>query len=318
MNQNFKFTAFSQENISTFLSTREHELKIGQYIIQNKNKAKFVILGIEESIGPQANYGQAGAENAFDAFLTRFLNMQANRFITCKDFQIIGKISAQTNFQNIDQARKLVEELDEMVIKILQPYINENVIPIVIGGGHNNAFPLIKASFLKDQKKLSVINLDPHADCRALEGRHSGNSFSYAMKEGFIEKYTVLGLHKAYNSEFLLKFLDENNCEYSFFDDYITNPTHLYSDISKYSDQLLKAGKIGIELDLDAIKNMPSSALSPSGISVEDARFYIQSLAKIKTIQYLHLPEAAPKSKEEQLICGKTLAYLVHDFIVNY
>nr|WP_308225039.1 hypothetical protein [Flavobacterium sp. J372] len=31
-----------------------------------------------------------------------------------------------------------------------------------------------------------------------LEGRHSGNGFSYAYEEGFLRKYFIFGLHENY------------------------------------------------------------------------------------------------------------------------
>ena len=60
---------------------------------------------------------------------------------------------------------------------------------------------------------------------------------------------------------------------------------------------------------------MPYSAYSFSGITVEEARQYILFLGKQKNVAYLHLPEGAPVNAREEVIVGKTLAYLVSDFI---
>jgi formiminoglutamase len=62
---------------------------------------------------------------------------------------------------------------------------------------------------------------------------------------------------------------------------------------------------------------MPSSAYTPSGFSVENARNYIRKLAHHKKCVYLHLPEGAPTNIQEEKIVGKTLAYLVWDFITT-
>jgi formiminoglutamase len=35
---------------------------------------------------------------------------------------------------------------------------------------------------------VNAINFDAHSDFRILEGRHSGNGFSYAYEEGFLKK----------------------------------------------------------------------------------------------------------------------------------
>jgi formiminoglutamase len=38
---------------------------------------------------------------------------------------------------------------------------------------------------------VNAINFDAHSDFRILEGRHSGNGFSYAYEEGFLKKYFI-------------------------------------------------------------------------------------------------------------------------------
>ena len=66
---------------------------------------------------------------------------------------------------------------------------------------------------------------------------------------------------------------------------------------------------------MDAIANMPSSAISPAGISLDLARQYIRKFAALPKVAYLHLPEGAPESESQRLIVGKTLAFLVSDFL---
>ena len=76
--------------------------------------------------------------------------------------------------------------------------------PIVIGGGHNNAYGNIKGTSLALNKPINVINFDAHTDFRALEGRHSGNGFSYAFQEGFLNNYFIFGIHENYSSKAVL------------------------------------------------------------------------------------------------------------------
>lgn len=184
---NFIFKPATQDLLLQFTSKRIGETKIGEKIELSSSikEAKYVLIGIEENLGPQANGGFSGAENAFNAFLKRFLNMQSNRFLTGNELAMIGSIQQTTNFKNIEAAKSAINELDLLVEKVLKPYILKGLIPIVIGGGHNNAYPIIKTVSEAANKAIDVINLDPHADCRALEGRHSGNSFSYAKENSF-------------------------------------------------------------------------------------------------------------------------------------
>ena len=311
---NFQFYPAANDQLLNWTSIREGELKLGQTIQTTvTNETKFILLGIEESIGPQSNLGLAGAENGFLSFIKRFVNIQSNQFLSGHEICFIGTIRQKSDFTSIENGRIAIEELDALVSQTIIEHSNDSIIPIIIGGGHNNAYPIIKASHSTKASKIDVINLDPHADCRALEGRHSGNPFSYALKNAFIEKYTVLGLHMGYNSTFILDFLNNKNCNFTFYDNYLTNRTQLLMDLQTEISEMRHS--IGFELDLDAIAYMPSSAFSPSGWTIDEARAYIQTCAKAKNIAYLHLPEGAPNSMDEEKIVGKALSYLVYDFI---
>ena len=313
----FQFKAFDDAQIQSLVSKREGETKLGEQISPYgaESTCKYVVLGISEDIGPQGNMGLPGSKNAFNSFLSRFLNVQSNRFLNGDQICLLGEISQVESFKTIEEARIRIEVLDEFVQSIIEPIIASGKIPIVIGGGHNNAFPLIKSTFAALQKKIDVVNFDPHSDCRALEGRHSGNPFSYATEEGFINNYTVLGLHEQYNSESLLKYLDKNNYHYTFFEDYIDQSRDLKNDIDEILLNRDSNTPLGIELDLDSISMMPTSAFTPSGFSLNEARFFVRRIAKDNNITYIHIPEGAPQTLHEEKIVGKAIAYLVIDFI---
>ncbi len=314
---NFEFTAFSSSDLKDITSVRNGETKLGENIShQISDDTKFVILGICEDIGPQANLGNPGAKNSFLPALKKFVNMQANRQCNGTNTAIIGFIKQNCSFSTIDSARNLVTELDDLVESTLQPYFEKGLTPIVIGGGHNNAYPIIKAYSKVKNRALEVVNLDPHADCRPIEGRHSGNPFSYAKKDGYMSLYTVLGLHAAYNSETMLKYLNEQEFYYSYFEEYMIRPEKMNSDLQTI---IIRSNEdLGIELDLDSIKGMPSSAFTPSGFELEEARKYIMKLASSKRRSaYLHLPEGAPMNENEEKIVSKSIAYLIHDFIAT-
>jgi formiminoglutamase len=316
----FYFEYFNSENLSQLFSVREGEEKLGQKVSVNSTpidlNGKFVIIGVAEDIGPRANLGFAGAEAGFNAFITRFLNVQSNRFLNGSEIVVYGVVRCSETFSISDdlvELRNTVEHLDLLLEEVLQVVFSSGGIPIVIGGGHNNAYPIIKAYSHVNQKKIDVLNIDPHADFRKLEGRHSGNSFSYAMQEGALGKYTVLGLHQSYNSEFMLQDLEKNGVDFTFFEDYIDDKEVFYSDLSKFEDK-----QFGLEIDMDTIKQMPSSAYTPSGFSVEEMRRAIRFLSSSSDVVYLHLPEAAPQNEREATFVGKVITYLVTDFIKKY
>jgi formiminoglutamase len=311
------FYSFSQQDLLNKTSLREGEIKLGEkvksYYDFSTFKGKYVILGVEESVGPQANLGFSGAEKGFQTFVSRFLNIQSNRFFIGEEVLFYGVFKVLTR-ETLEEKREQVSELDNLLITHLEEIYKKDLIPILIGGGHNNAFPLMKAFTSAKQKKINVINCDPHADYRGLEGRHSGNSFSYAKSEGVLNYYNVVGLHQSYNSEEMLLRMEKDGCEFTFFDDYIKGTGSLVADVETFVKKN-NGAEFGIELDLDSIKGMPSSAFTYSGITVEEARTYLIRLAKEKKAVYLHLPEGAPKDSRDEVIVGKTLSYLVSDFI---
>lgn len=317
-----EFHFYSPKEVAQRISQREGEVKLGERICFGTHsiehslsefKGSYVIVGISEDIGPRANLGKGGANEAFEAFLTYWLNTQCNRFIDPKNTLLLGCLNAERESVDPTEIRHAVEQLDDEVAHIISLIFNYNKTPIVIGGGHNNAYPIIKSYYEVFQKKLTILNLDPHADYRALEGRHSGNSFSYAQQNGFIQQYGVIGLHRFYNSEAMLQRMDENNVFYTFYDTYWNNHSNYLHDTAQFIEQ--NKGDTGIELDLDGIANMPSSAMSPMGWRLEEACAWLQKVKEYKPVYY-HFPEGAPKwDANGKLTVGKSIAYLVNEVV---
>ena len=203
------FDIYSSDKIANRISVREGETKLGEKLtFVNKidelrqSKPSYVILGIPESIGPRANYGKMGSENAWDAFLNSFLNIQHNSFINQKSIILLGAFDLshlESNDESISQLRKDTQIIDDLVYPLIHTIVESGHIPIIIGGGHNNCYPIIKGVSMANKAKINCINIDPHADFRAVEGRHSGNGFSYAYNDGLLNKYHVFGWHENYN-----------------------------------------------------------------------------------------------------------------------
>ncbi|MDB9775239.1 arginase family protein [Vicingaceae bacterium] len=317
----------NRESLDKLIGFRKSETKLGeQLLIVNSftvedlkaSVAKFVLIGISEDIGPRANLGKAGAAAAWDAFLAKFVNMQSNRYLNGNECVVLGKLSLNQLCQTeqLDDLRTATEAMDDVVTKALFTIYKAGKIPIIIGGGHNNSYNNIKALALANQEKaINCINLDPHADFRALEGRHSGNGFSYAHAEGYLKKYAIVGLHEGYNSESMLTELDRKGINYSTFEAIFIREEITFKTAINNALMIVNQSLYGIEIDLDAVENVASSAQTPSGISVIDARKFTHTAANSSNAAYLHLCEAAPSLSQQPDQIGKLLAYLATDFI---
>jgi len=310
----FRFFPFDEKTIEDYCQIRISETKVGQKIARDQNEhVKYVILGIEESIGPMANFGLRGAENAFEAFIRFFLNMQSHEQFTGENIYIAGRIRDISHTETIAEAKEKVAELDAFVENIIEEVLLPHQVLIVIGGGHNNALPIMK--YASKKRRLHVVNVDPHADCRVVEGRHSGNSFSIALENNWIERYTVLGLHEAYNNHYIRAFLQQNKCMHTFYEEYLVGKRNLYADLEAIFD-FTDDELFGVEIDMDSIAGMPSSAFTTSGWRLDEIRTFCIKLSSYKDrIAYLHLSEAAPQNDFEKKIVGKSLSYLVRDFL---
>jgi formiminoglutamase len=309
----FEFIPFDGTTKKLTFLTRQGETRVGNVLQQaSLQKAKYILIGIEENAGPQANLGRPGSENAFSAFIRLFLNSQVHAQFPAENIAYLGKIKQLKAPIDQQEASCFVEELDALLFQILQDHVAADQVPIVVGGGHNNALSLMKWASLKNP--IGVVNIDAHADLRTTEKRHSGNSFSTAIEKGWLAKYGVFGLHEAYNNQFIREKLQDNTITYRYFEQYLQGPFQLAEDVMNFIAH--QQTSIGIEIDMDAIANMPSSAQSPSGWRLDDIRALLYKIGHLKTkIAYLNLTEAAPQTEQEDLLVGKALTYLVRDFI---
>ena len=188
-------------------------------------------------------------------------------------------------------------------------------IPIVIGGGHNNAYGNIKGLALAKNTKVNAVNFDAHTDFRPEEGRHSGNGFSYAFAEGFLKNYFIFGVHKNYTSDKLFKTIKKiKRVKYNTYEALEVENTLSFNAEMEKALNHVSNNYFGIEIDCDAIENIPSSAVTPCGFSTTQARRFVSYFGKHKHASYLHICEAVPNKKSSHKI-GKLISYLITDFI---
>lgn len=329
------FQYYADSDITPLVRQRSGETKLGETMIIGADwpdSVRFVILGLPEHLGVLANYGTGGAATAWDAFLPAFLNVQAGPGLGKESIALLGHLDCRNFMAALaDEAaggpalREAVTTIDEQVTPLLQGIIAAGKIPIVIGGGHNNAYPILRGAALalrerknNDRLGLHAINLDAHSDFRPREGRHSGNGFRYAYEEGYLSRYAVVGLHENYNHPAILAEMASNpHLHYSLWEDIFLRERLSLAEAVDLAISFVQSRPTGVELDLDCITNTLSSAMTPCGISAAQARYYIHEAATHCPAAYLHLCEGAARLDNglTSTTVGKLLAYLVTDFV---
>jgi formiminoglutamase len=324
---------YNYKSVEKLISVRDGETRFGEKIVFIENlediakaDAKFVLLGIPEDIGITANYGKPGASKAWEACLNSLLNIQKNEFTASENIILLGEIDCKAAMEkaaNIDETDPnyypklgdLVAGIDAKVSVLVEKIVLAGKTPIIIGGGHNNAYGNIKGTSKAIKKPLNILNIDAHTDLRKLEHRHSGNAFSFAQRDGFLGKYAIFGLHKNYTPQYIFdEIKSASNIKFHLFEDLILQ-TH-QGKMAAFNSQLEFVNKqaFGLELDCDAIINFSSSAQSPSGFAFNMVRNFLQLTAEEKNCKYLHICEAAPNDQTSVQV-GKALAYFITDFM---
>lgn len=341
------FKYYNKEDILSITKIRRYETKLGERIqvLANTNnlelslqdsKAGFVLIGIPEDIGIKANLGIGGADSAWIPFLQSFLNIQSNDFLEGGELLLLGHFDfsdmehlIENNALSFDERseafRHAVNTIDAEVEQMIHLITQNKKIPIVIGGGHNNSYPCIKGAAKGYYKagllpiaQINTINLDAHADLRPMEGRHSGNGFTYAEEDGYLEKYCVIGIQENYLPQNVwMDIVNNPFVDCITYEDIFIHEKRTFLQAIGHATSFTDDTRCGIELDLDIVEDVLSSATSPVGISSNQARQYIHFATAQSKVAYLHICEGATHLTDGRTSpsTGKLISFLVSDFV---
>jgi formiminoglutamase len=332
---------YSKPDILAHTRIRRFETRIGEMIQQltdansieqslQKSDARFVIVGVPENIGVKGNEGTGCTDAVWQPFLADFLNIQSNDFFDGSDVLLLGHLdfSELTNLiegnahdydEKLQAYRHAVNSIDDAVEQVTKLIASNKKIPVVIGGGHNNAYGCLKGAAKGLHKagtlplaQLNAINLDAYAEYRPAEGRHSGNAFRYAEDDGYLAKYCVVGLHESdlpQNS--WLDIANNPFMDFVTYEDIFLHGKQSFVEAVQHAIDFTSDTLCGIELDMDSI--MYSASLI--GVSPLNARQYIHLTATQSKPAYLHIAQGDTLLSTSSIATGKLVGALVSDFI---
>ncbi len=315
------YNFFNANQFNDLVNRRKLDVKVGEYMDYcsvedwreklSSTKYKFVLVGIEEDLGVRENGGYPGTKTTWLPSLKCLLNTQRNDYNNLDNTLVFGSLKFEEE--------TTVKEIDQIVSDLIQLIIENSKTPIILGGGHNNAYGAIKGVSLALNTPINVINIDAHTDFREREKRHSGNGFSYAYNEGYLKKYAVLGLDTLYTPDYIYReFNNNSDLLYINKEDIDSNKYSLSKALSICKDHIMAGTIKGLEIDLDVLKGVHSSAMSPSGFDFSKLRECLRKSQLYKEIRYLHICEGIIPSSPEEFVAKQTpkiISYLVSDFI---
>lgn len=338
---------YDKKEILSLVKIRRFETKLGErlQIADDTNDlaksfassdAKYVLFGVPEDLGAKGNYGIGGTDTLWIPFLQSFLNIQSNDFFDGVEILLVGHFdfgdieylidsTAKNDEEKIEAYRHAVIAVDAEVEQLCKLITEAKKIPIVIGGGHNNSYPLIKGSAKGWHKagvlqlaQINCINLDAHADYRPVEGRHSGNAFRYAEEDGYLQKYCIVGLHENYLPQNVwIDMVNNPFIDCITYEDIFVHEKRTFMQAVAHATGFTEDGLTGIDVDIDCIEHTLSSAMTPVGILPNHARQYISYVASDSKPAYLYICEGATRLSDGRTDAssGKLVSYLVSDFV---
>ncbi len=167
-----------------------------------------VIVGSPQHLGIERNGGRPGAAQG-PAAIRHWLYRMATSEV--QEAMRDGRLLL-VDAGNIDPEGLTLQQIHDEQHDVVHEILEHGMIPIVLGGGHDTAWPTIRA-LETDGVPYAVINIDAHADVRPLKNGtqpHSGSPFrqmldagrSSLVDGGFVEfglqHYAVSRAHRDY------------------------------------------------------------------------------------------------------------------------
>ncbi|MGT2933357.1 formimidoylglutamase [Streptococcus catagoni] len=165
----------------------------------------FALIGFKSDKGVYINHGRVGAVEGPDAIRTQVAKLPWH----------FGQSVRIYDVGDIDGPNRTLEELQMSLAQAVRRLRALNLIPIVLGGGHETAFGhyLGLKNSIDSEKELAVINMDAHFDLRPYDqtGPNSGTGFrqmfDYSLNANQVFPYMVLGIQEHSNNLFLFDFV---------------------------------------------------------------------------------------------------------------
>lgn len=230
-------------------STADDDPRIGHLLsskLEGDQLPRVVIIGFPSDEGVRRNGGRTGAAQAPDQIRRALYKMTPD----AEEGMLFKRLIAHTrDLGNVQRFTVDLESNQELLGKIVVAYLEQGVIPIILGGGHETAFGHF-LGYAKAGIDTSILNMDAHTDVRSLiEGKaHSGSPFRQAIEHtsGCCKRYMVSGIQPYSVSKTHLEYIEKHNGQYQFKDETnITSVSNLFH--THESDHLM------VTFDMDAV-----------------------------------------------------------------
>lgn len=263
----------------------------------HKSGKKVALLGYAGDEGVKRNQGRTGAAQGPDQ-IRKLMGPMAYHLPESLKVYDLGNILTEGD---------AMEDSHDLLQTTIKELLSKKAFPLILGGGHDVAFPHGKAAIehcISKKEKLGIINLDAHFDLRPkVAGKgHSGSPF-YQLAEMFPKDfhYLCLGIQKSANPPELFKKANALQVQWMEMEDFNLNNWGQIASLLDFFSQ--KVNKIYLSIDLDGFSSAYApgvSAPSPWGFSPELAAKVLQWITQSGKLISMDVVELNPKFDQDE------------------
>ena len=298
-----------------------HLLDLRKLEIENVEFSKFSIclIGFRSDEGIKRNLGRKGAINGPEYIRKEFSNLPVT-FGKSIDLYDAGDIFCIEN--NMEEAQAQLS----IAMKII---LDNNMFPIVLGGGHEIAFGHyngIVNHIEKNEKgksNIGIINFDAHFDLRPYNDiGSSGTMFSQIADNCALDNrnfsYLCLGIQTSANTISLFKRADKLGVEHILAKDFTeANFENISIKINEFID---KHEHIYTTICSDVFNSAFApgvSAMQPFGMHPETVLIFLKEIIKSNKVISLDIAEVSPRFDQDKRT-AKLIAVIIYAIINTF
>ncbi len=220
-------------------------------INQNSDLESPIILTSSSDIGVRRNFGRNGTRFAPTSILASFQKLQNQ--LRWKNIDV-----KEVSSQKLEQENFEVAQIEEA--NAITDLIKSHSRIIHIGGGHDHAYPFLRA-VKKHYSKILILNFDAHCDTRIDDRHHSGTPFrNFDEITDQNTRLIQVGVHLYANSISTMSPL--KNIYQMFITKEDKNDQALFSELSQHLTEINKDTFIFVSLDADGLAASEMEAVS--------------------------------------------------------
>lgn len=256
-----------------------------------------VIIGVPQHIGVERNGGRPGAAGAPAA-----IRKQLFRLATSAVLDVVRDgLLAIVDGGDVQTEGKTLEQIHDEQEDVVYRHLANGRLPILLGGGHDTAWPTIRALDRRGSP-YGVVNIDAHADVRPLidgSRTHSGSPFyqmltasaSALAPSAFVE----FGLQHHAVAKAHLDFLASRGATVMMLDD--VRRRGLPAAWDRAMAVLTSTGSSYVSLDMDAFASAYApgvSAPAADGFAPHELGYCLRQMGRNATLAAMDVVEGNP------------------------